>query len=56
MLKRIQFIGLLSMMAMTVAFGQPTEKIIKVAVDATGCNVDATGCNVDATAGAPACL
>ena len=32
MLKRIQFIGLLSIMAISVAFGQPTEKIIKVAV------------------------
>ena len=32
MLKRIQFIGFLSIMAMSVALGQPTEKIIKVAV------------------------
>ena len=38
MLKRIQFIGLLSIMAISVAFGQPTEKIIKVAVSADHAN------------------
>ena len=38
MLKRIQFIGLLSIMAISVAFGQPTEKIIKVAVAADHAN------------------
>jgi cephalosporin-C deacetylase-like acetyl esterase len=38
MLKRIQFIGLLSIMAMSVALGQPTEKIIKVAVAADNAN------------------
>jgi cephalosporin-C deacetylase-like acetyl esterase len=38
MLKRIQFIGLLSMIAMSVALGQPTEKIIKVAVAADHAN------------------
>jgi cephalosporin-C deacetylase-like acetyl esterase len=38
MLKRIQFIGLLSIMAMSVALGQPTEKIIKVAVAADHAN------------------
>ncbi|NBW02444.1 MAG: acetylxylan esterase [Cytophagia bacterium] len=38
MLKRIQFIGLLSIMAISVAFGQPTEKIIKVSVAADHAN------------------
>ena len=38
MLKRIQFIGLLSIMVISVAFGQPTEKIIKVAVSADHAN------------------
>jgi len=38
MLKRIQFIGLLSIMAMSVALGQPTEKIIKVSVAADHAN------------------
>lgn len=38
MLKRIQFIGLLSILAISVAFGQPTEKIIKVAVAADHAN------------------
>lgn len=38
MLKRIQFIGLLSIMAISVAFSQPTEKIIKVAVAADHAN------------------
>jgi len=38
MLKRIQFIGLWSILAMSVAFGQPTEKIIKVGVAADHAN------------------
>ena len=38
MLKRIQFIGLLSIMVISVAFGQPIEKIIKVAVSADHAN------------------
>lgn len=38
MLKRIQFIGLLSIVAMSMAMGQPTEKIIKVSVAADHAN------------------
>lgn len=38
MLKRIQFIGLLSIVAMSMALGQPTEKIIKVSVAADHAN------------------
>jgi cephalosporin-C deacetylase len=38
MLKRIQFIGLLSILAMSMALGQPSEKIIKVSVAADHAN------------------